>query len=495
MKTKKTHTLSRILSMYLYTASIIAVLIVSSAWIIDEYLRHKQVVKEAGQTFMAEKRQELKNDINKVMEYINYKRTDAQTRDISEEQLKNEILDRLEHFETTFEGYVFAGKYDGHSLLGPAKGTNMYNATNSEGVFIVRELIKAAREGRGYVLYVMPKLLSRKPLPKLSYVVGIDEWQWYVGTGIYVHQIDTIVAHKNRELRQEILFRLLIIGLIIIIISGLSLLLVRIISSGIKKSLNVFIDHLKNAANYDKKIETNKITCTEYMTLANYINDMISHRYKAKRKIEQALHEKEILLAEIHHRVKNNLQIIISLIGLQLSKISDENTGTTLKDLSNRIMTMSLVHSHLYKHSSFTSIYFKDYITELVDKLLYAYDIHDKITYNVESDDIEIDLTIANPLGLIMNEIISNSIKYAFSNTETCHINIRLEIENEFIVLTLEDNGSGAPEAEMIETSEGLGHQLIHALVLQIEGTVKIDSTNGTRYTIRFKQDPQPEPL
>jgi PAS domain S-box-containing protein len=205
-------------------------------------------------------------------------------------------------------------------------------------------------------------------------------------------------------------------------------------------------------------------------------------------KLRATVKEKEILLKEVHHRVKNNLQVISSILNLQASYIDDKKTLDILKESQDRIKTMSFVHERLYQNSDFSSIKIGEYILSLVKDLIYSYKIdNNEIKLITQFDTIFLDLDQAIPCGLIVNELVSNALKHAYKQTKKGILSISITNNKNKIVLKISDNGIGMPENINTNNIETLGFQLVHALVDQLEGTIKLNRSNGTNYLISFE--------
>lgn len=213
----------------------------------------------------------------------------------------------------------------------------------------------------------------------------------------------------------------------------------------------------------------------------------ISERKIAREDLEDSLKEKEVLLKEMHHRVKNNLQIITSLLSLQSHHTTDEEVEKLLKDSQNRIRSMSIIHEKLYRSDSLSDIAFKDYVSEIVEHLKYSYELTGlEVEYNI--DDVSFDLEKAVPCGLILNELVANAMKYAFKDKKG-KISILLKKQDNGILLTISDNGIGLPEGfDLEEEQESLGMQLVVSLIEQIDGTIKLDNTNGAKFIMNLPQ-------
>ncbi|RYM32561.1 sensor histidine kinase [Brumimicrobium glaciale] len=204
-----------------------------------------------------------------------------------------------------------------------------------------------------------------------------------------------------------------------------------------------------------------------------------------------SLKEKETLLQEIHHRVKNNLQIISSILSLQNNYVKDDSTKVILRESINRIRSMSVIHETLYKSKNFASINFSDYLLGLTNDIISIYKSNPdlKITIVKDLSDLRFDLQQAIPCGLIVNEIVTNAVKYAFQDRSEGEINLSVRYDNDNVHIEIGDNGCGLHEGFKIEETDSLGLQLVQALVEQIDGTLEIESSNGTQFKIVFPLD------
>ena len=214
----------------------------------------------------------------------------------------------------------------------------------------------------------------------------------------------------------------------------------------------------------------------------------ISDRKKAENEIKSSLKEKEALLREIHHRVKNNMQIISSLISLQSAEVSDEKLVSLYKETENRIHSMALVHENLYQSHDLSHIDLWQYVQNLVEDLIYSYGVSNAIETEIEVPSIEVNLETAIPLGLIINEMVSNSIKHAFPDKKG-KIMVKLEIDSdENLILMVSDDGVGLPKDSDIDSIKKFGLKLIQALIQQLDGKLTFESKNGTTFCIKFKE-------
>ncbi len=215
---------------------------------------------------------------------------------------------------------------------------------------------------------------------------------------------------------------------------------------------------------------------------------------EAEARVKKSLGEKEVLLKEIHHRVKNNLQIIHSMLNLQLPYIKDKQASEMFTESQNRIYSMALIHEKLYQSESLARIDLAEYIQTLTDNLFLSYSINERtVKPRIHVEKITLDMDQVIPCALILNELVSNSLKHAFPHTwrrNGGRAEIRVDLRQdtgEAFTLIVGDNGVGIPENFELANCQSLGLKLVNALVKQLKGTIEIDTNGGTKITIRFK--------
>jgi len=212
----------------------------------------------------------------------------------------------------------------------------------------------------------------------------------------------------------------------------------------------------------------------------------ITDRKKAEEALKTSLKEKEVLLKEIHHRVKNNLQVMSSLLNLQSQYLSDPKTRDVFKVSMDRIKSMALIHDKLYRSEDLSSISFPGYAGDLVSDLVNTYAVGRGIRLDLDIDPVSFNIDTAIPLGLIINELVSNSLKHAFSGRDGGTITISLHGEDVHMILTVSDTGVGFPEGLDFTDTPSLGMQLVVTLVEQLEGTIELIRGEGTCFRISF---------
>ncbi|KAM3111737.1 PAS domain S-box protein [Phormidesmis sp. 146-33] len=219
----------------------------------------------------------------------------------------------------------------------------------------------------------------------------------------------------------------------------------------------------------------------------------ITDRKRAENQIRESLQEKEVMLKEIHHRVKNNLQVISSLLKLQAGYIKDDRILEVFKESQNRVRAMALIHEKLYQSEDLAKTDFAEYIRSLVNDLFRSYSISSRaVSLNLTVEDVRLSIDTAIPCGLIINELVSNSLKYAFSTEKFGQISIALSAEtNDRYLLVVQDDGSGLPSDIDFRKTKSLGLQLVCNLTRQLQGTLDLDRENGSTFKINFTDQKQ----
>jgi PAS domain S-box-containing protein len=215
----------------------------------------------------------------------------------------------------------------------------------------------------------------------------------------------------------------------------------------------------------------------------------ITNRRHNEQQIQASLEEKEILLKEIHHRVKNNLQVISSLLNLQASRIGDDRTVEAFRDSQSRVKAMALVHERLYQSSDLARIDFGGYVKEVTRHLMRSYSSRSsRARMHMDIEPVALSIDTAIPCGLITNELISNSLKYAFPEGRSGNIQISLSQDDRGTCqLSIADDGIGFPAERFEEAGDSLGLQLVRSLVAQLDGDVQYSNGDGAKFVIEFR--------
>lgn len=248
--------------------------------------------------------------------------------------------------------------------------------------------------------------------------------------------------------------------------------------------LNWFSRILDPSINFSEQRQLNFIIlvfCSLLFSMVVAITYQVQHKA-----MEMALKEQKVLLAEVNHRVKNNLAVIISLLNLQSDSVKDEKVSVALHDIRNRVMSMALVHNKMYQNKDKNSILLDLYIRELVDEISTSINMKKELGVQLYVANISINLSQAIPLGLILNELITNSMKHAFGETLEPVINVRLNVlKDNYVELIYRDNGKGIM-SESIEQNRGLGLELIRSLSEQLDGVPSFHNNKGLVFNLTF---------
>lgn len=213
--------------------------------------------------------------------------------------------------------------------------------------------------------------------------------------------------------------------------------------------------------------------------------------YKSKKELTRQMNEKEMLLKEVHHRVKNNLQTVSSLLSLQTRNVEETRMKNLLKSTQNRVISMAMVHEMLYMRKDISQIEYKSYVQELSEYLIRSIKgLDSKVQLKIDIPEIKLGIDTAIPLGLLINEAVTNALKYGFADDQEGEIYIALKKEiDKHYVLNIGDNGVGFPDTISYKNSKSLGLKLIHNLTRQLKGSIQKDtSKKGTNYIIRFQE-------
>lgn len=215
----------------------------------------------------------------------------------------------------------------------------------------------------------------------------------------------------------------------------------------------------------------------------------ITEKKKAEEKLRFYLKEKETLLREIHHRVKNNLQVLLSLLRIQSRRIKDQHDLRLYKESQDRVRSMALIHEELYQSKDYAQVNFSQYIRTLSSRLFHAYKVDtNRIRISIEAEEISLDINKAVPLGLVLNELLTNAIQHAFEKNKGGTVQIQLHsLDKNQIRLGVKDDGKGFPQNVDFRNSDSMGMQLVCDLVKQLKGDIELKREKGTSFQITFE--------
>ncbi len=264
-------------------------------------------------------------------------------------------------------------------------------------------------------------------------------------------------------------------------------------------------DEIKNFTSEQRYIHKNGTYVVANLTVSmvrdakgnpNYyvaVFEDITERKEQEIKLQQSLKEKEVLLKEVHHRVKNNMQVISSILNLQSSYIKDPEAIDMLRESQDRIKSMSFIHESLYQSKDLSHVNFTEYVRNLVNNLFRTYGINiSGLKLEYELDEVPLNIDTAIPCGLVINELISNALKYAFKGRDEGKLQVELKkLDDGKLKLMIADDGVGFPDDIDYRETDSLGLQLVVTLVGQIKGEIDLDNSNGSKFTIIFEESKQ----
>jgi len=406
------------------------------------------------------------------------------------ERARNTIR-RMTYDDPTGPNYLFMSSYEGVMLVQPyekhLEGSAQWDLRDSRGIFIIRELVAAAKRGGGFVDYNYFVPGEGRSMQKISYVVPLDSLECYLGTGIY---LDDISAYILEYILGGIAVQISILLLLMVATFVLLLPFYRSYSLVLARSRMILKD--PDALSLPFKIPFRRGTeawsfLSDFQAMLEQLDENRRSIRAARDSLEDSLREKEALLREIHHRVKNNLQIVISLLSLQGNVAKDDSVRAVLQESGARVRAMALIHELLYASETMQNVDLADYLREITSRLFLMYVPKDgKISLSFEMESMRIGLDSAILVGLIATELTTNSLKYAFPDNRQGTIRIGLSRSEGFATLELADDGIGFPENLLETQSNSLGLVLVKTLTIQLQGVMSFSGSSGAKFTLKF---------
>ncbi len=371
------------------------------------------------------------------------------------------------------EGYSIVVARDGTFIAHPDYiGSNVHEFfTETEAQRIMSTLFSTAE---GELRYTWPGRPGERRRPKLMMFRYLSDFDWVVGTTVY---LDALRA-PARDLVQVVVA--LTLGLLVVLV----LLAVRM-----ARSVGDPVTRLAEAAEFSQRAESVSVTPgtpREVVALVQRFNEFVDRIREQRQDVEerearlqQIVSEKSVLIREIHHRVKNNLQVIASLLNLQAESVHDYRDAALFERSSERVISMALVHEQLHQADDLSLIPFREYLNELVGNIHEA-TAGERTAIAIDSDDIYLEIYRAVPCGLIVNELVTNAIQHAYPDGTDGRIDITFRDHRSEYVLVVEDQGEGMDQASV----KSLGLTLVESLAQQLRATLHVSTGPGTRVTL-----------
>ena len=368
--------------------------------------------------------------------------------------------------------------YDGTMLVQPyepeKEGMNQWDLQDSNGKYIIRELVKTAEKGEGWVSYTYFAPESETHYNKISFVRGLPELDCYIGTGMYLNDLE---AAGKVHFRRIHLFFLMLTAVLIGSATVVLLPIIRSVEYISGKFLNLDGSPLIVPPDLDRdKFREG----SDAHRLVNGFAEITVRLAKRNRELIRETREKELLMKEMNHRVKNNLQIIISLFQVQLQETTNSEMQKMLIESIGRMESISTIHNMLYTGDDYSSISADDYLTRISGYIIHSFGADDRVSLNYDFDPIMLSIDSAVTIGIILNEALTNSVKYAFDRSGRGVIRISLKNSGDRKLFVISDNGSGMADG----TEAGLGVTLIESLCKQLNAELSVEGNSGTSYSI-----------
>jgi len=217
------------------------------------------------------------------------------------------------------------------------------------------------------------------------------------------------------------------------------------------------------------------------------IKAVFVERIAAEDKVKSLLSEKQLILREVHHRIRNNMGVLSSLLSIQARKVHDPSALAALDEAQGKIHNMGLLYDKLYRSTDFSELSAKDYLGTLVDDVIGNFPNCANVQVHKDIHDFMLDAKRLQSLGIIINELLTNIMKYAFQGRDGGEVSVQVLKDGNHVSVTLKDDGTGLPESITLTNSTGFGLQLIHGLVQQLNGTISIERLNGTKFSFDFE--------
>ncbi len=405
------------------------------------------------------------------------------------EEVQTETLNWISKLRFGNDGYIFVLDSEGYMLshVDPEYDeSSLLDYRDPEGLPVIKKILRVAQtqDDGGFLQYLWRKPSDGTQASKISFVQYYKSWDWVFGAGVYLDTLQKQIDVQLAQYKTRMWTRIWISLGIFFCIAVLSVALVLFMSKKVERSLHLFADFFQNAITNYTLINPASLKYKEFRKIADYANTMVSEYKDAQKSMQYSLKEKETLLKEVHHRVKNNLQLISSILNLQSSHLKDEALLQYFKESQSRIFTIASVHEELYESENFSKVDLKAYINRIVPDLVHLYSNSAFISYDIEVDSVFVELSTAIPLGLILNEVITNSIQHAFPAYEKGFISVRCKKTDKNIAVTVKDDGIGIPDTVQRSYPDTLGIQLIDTLAAQIKSTYTIKNESGGKGSI-----------
>ena len=488
--------------------------------IFSQFKECKKNIKTLKKASLDKQKAIIEDNVERTFNYINYKRNESKGK--TKVELQKEILNRIEKIRFGEEGYIFVNKYNGDALIYDSKlvkgHKNIKNITDPNGVKIFQEERKAVKNPKGGFIYYSFKKMSKKtPEPKVSFVKGLADWEWIIGAGVYIKDVDKSIEIQRINLRKKLQSKITNIFIFFVIMSAIVLFLAFIISKRINKEIDVFVSFFKRSALKNEYINENNLYVKEFKTLAGYANKMVSKRKQEEealredeKKLRKAKETEDKFFSIIGHDLRSPFNSILGFSNLIRSNIEDFDKEE-IKKIADSIYKTSNNTLHLINNLLDWSIDKANGIKRKPEKFCLKDVVNDEIgllndsakekninIYNSISEQTYVFADI-NMTGTVIRNILSNAIKFTFKNGR---VNILSENKGKYVEITVEDTGVGLNPEDINnlfkkdinlstrgtnnERGTGLGLILCKTFVEKNGGNIWVESELGKGSKFKF---------
>ncbi len=544
--------LAKVLLLNILLVVFVVIIILGTLWIYDEYATFH---KEAGRMrleYIESQKTMIKEEVNQIIDYVEYIRSHHKG---TEEQIQSEVLGWINEFRYGENGYIFVNTFKGITLAHYKKeniGKNRIDLTDSNGVRINEELINVSKNpDGGYVDYVGTiKPDTNEPASKIGYAQSIDDWQWSIGTGVYVDDIEVIIAEKRTILQKEVRTQIQQITVVFSVVIALAILLAIFFSRKVKRESTVFASFFKEAVAGNKQIDTSELSIQEFKIIGDRANSMLLAKdevERARRHVEEELREhrdhleakvqertselegktgeleqanirlkeldrlKSMFIASMSHELRTPLNSIIGFTGIILQGMSGEITGdqrkelTMVKNSANHLLTLINDVIDVSKiETDRVELFIEEFnLADLMQEVMES--------FKVAADEKDLKLSLKMPEKLIIKsderrtkQVIMNLVSNALKFTDRGEIEIKVKKEDKRVEVSVTDTGIGIKKEDMeklfkqfsriyvegrpITEGTGLGLYLSKKIVGLLGGQLKAESEfgKGSMFTSTF---------
>jgi len=498
----------------------LAIATVTVAFFFNTYNEHKKELKEIENNFIKEQKEYVKNETLRAIRYIDYIYNRYKDK-VSKKELKAKIVETIEHNRdiSRKDGYVFIYDFNGINIADPIQksnsGKNLINFKDSNGKYVIKELIDVAKKGGGYVDYVWIKPTTKKPAKKISYATAFKPLEWMVGSGVYLDNINRILAKKKSEYSSRITYYMVQILLMLLILFILTIMLSSYFFGRVKKDVDITIKAIKDIPKNYNKIDISTLKIREFKTIAISFNKMVGQIEELQENLELKIKQrtKQLEISEKRARalvedqdrfIKTSIHEINTPLSIIITNIDLFKMRYGQNRYLSKIEAASKIIHNLYNDLSYCIR--RDRLEQSANSIDFSAFLYDRIDYFSEvaignalsfkaeiEDDIDINFNLMQ-LQRLCDNTITNAIKYSYKNGT---ITIGLKKEKNSIIFWVKNRGKDIKDTakiferyyreNRIKGGFGLGLNIVNDICIRNNIEVKVSSIDSiTTFEYRF---------